>query len=54
MHKKVHWGMIGLGNIAHKFAADLQLSDHAMLKGVASQSMKKAKPWMWSCLLGKN
>ncbi len=42
MLKKVHWGMIGLGNIAHKFAADLQLSDHAVLQGVASRSLEKA------------
>lgn len=42
MSQKVRWGIIGLGKIAHKFAADLQLSDTAMLHGVASRSMEKA------------
>ena len=42
MHKKVHWGIIGLGKIANKFAADLQLSDNAILQGVASRNMNKA------------
>ncbi|MBC8753263.1 Gfo/Idh/MocA family oxidoreductase [Kordia sp. YSTF-M3] len=42
MHKKIHWGIIGLGNIAHKFAADLQLSDNVMLQGVASRNLEKA------------
>ncbi|WP_046758109.1 Gfo/Idh/MocA family protein [Kordia jejudonensis] len=42
MSKKIHWGIIGLGSIAHKFAADLQRSDSAILHGVASRSMEKA------------
>ncbi len=42
MHKKINWGIIGLGNIASKFASDLQLSDTAILHGVASRSMDKA------------
>lgn len=42
MHKKINWGIIGLGKIASKFAADLQLSDTAILHGVASRSMDKA------------
>ena len=43
MNKKVNWGIIGLGNIAHKFAADLQLSNNSVLYGVASRDISKAK-----------
>ena len=43
MNKKVNWGIIGLGNIAHKFAADLQLSNSSVLYGVASRDISKAK-----------
>jgi len=42
MHKKIHWGIIGLGNIAHKFAADLQRSGNVILQGVASRNLEKA------------
>ena len=37
------WGIIGLGKIANKFAADLQYSETAQLYGVASQDLNKAK-----------
>lgn len=40
---KVKWGIIGLGKIAHKFAADLQLSENITLQGVASRSLDKAR-----------
>lgn len=43
MSNKVHWGIIGLGKIAHKFAADLLLSPHAVLHAVASRDVEKAK-----------
>lgn len=43
MNRKIKWGIIGLGKIAHKFAADLQLSESAILQGVASRDLKKAK-----------
>lgn len=43
MNKKVNWGIIGLGKIANKFAADLQLSNKAVLYGVASRDINKAK-----------
>jgi predicted dehydrogenase len=43
MTKKINWGIIGLGKIAHKFAADLQLSENAQLYGVASRNHEKAK-----------
>lgn len=41
--KKINWGIIGLGKIAHKFAQDLQLSPTANLHGVASRSLTKAE-----------
>jgi len=43
MDKKINWGIIGLGNIAKKFAADLQLSNSSILYGVASRDIIKAK-----------
>ncbi len=42
MKKNIRWGIIGLGKIAHKFAADLLLADNAVLQGVASRSETKA------------
>ncbi|MDB4180813.1 Gfo/Idh/MocA family oxidoreductase [Flavobacteriaceae bacterium] len=43
MNKKVNWGIIGLGNIATKFASDLQRSETAQLYGVASRDLNNAK-----------
>ena len=43
MRKKVNWGIIGLGKIAHKFASDLQHSETSQLYGVASRDLNKAK-----------
>lgn len=43
MTRKIKWGIIGLGNIANKFAEDLMLSDEAILYGVASREIEKAK-----------
>ncbi len=40
---KIRWGIVGLGNIAHKFAQDLQLVDDGELYAVASRSMSKAQ-----------
>jgi len=42
MEKKIKWGVLGLGGIAHKFVADLQLEENAILHGVASRSIEKA------------
>ena len=39
----INWGIIGLGSIAHKFAADIQRTENAQLKAVASRSARKAK-----------
>ncbi len=43
MDKKIRWGIIGLGKIAHKFAGDLKLSENSELYGVASRNLKKAE-----------
>jgi len=39
----IHWGIIGLGKIAHKFAADLQHCPGAKLSAVASRTLEKAE-----------
>jgi len=43
MEKMIKWGIIGLGNIAHKFAADLLLVDGVCIEAVASRDSQKAK-----------
>lgn len=43
MVKTVNWGILGLGKIAHKFAHDLLLVENAILYGVASRDLAKAK-----------
>lgn len=40
--KTIRWGIIGLGKIANKFAADLQTMDHCELYAVASRYQQKA------------
>lgn len=42
MKRKIRWGIVGLGNIAGKFANDLKLIDEAVLTAVASRSKEKA------------
>lgn len=42
-NKKIKWGIIGLGNIAHQFAKDLMLVDEAELVAVASRNLDKAQ-----------
>lgn len=41
--KKINWGIIGLGNIANQFAADLVLIEDANLVAVASRNLDKAE-----------
>lgn len=43
MYKKIKWGIIGLGKIAHKFASDLLLSKNGELYAVASRDLEKSK-----------
>ena len=42
MDKKVKWGILGLGNIAHKFANALSLLPDAQLLAVGSRTMNKS------------
>ena len=42
MNKVFKWGIIGLGKIAEKFAADLPYSKNGVLHAVASRSLSKA------------
>ena len=42
MTNKIHWGILGLGKIAHKFARDLALVSSAELTAVASSSKERA------------
>ena len=40
---KIKWGIVGCGNIAHKFASDLALVEDAELQAVASRDVEKAQ-----------
>ena len=42
MNGKIRWGILGCGNIANKFAADLKYVEHAELVAVASRDHQKA------------
>lgn len=43
MADKVRWGIIGLGKIANKFASDMLRVEGAILQGVASRDIEKAR-----------
>jgi len=43
MSKKINWGIIGLGNIAHQFCDDLALVEQASIYAVASRSKEKSE-----------
>lgn len=49
--KSIKWGIVGLGNIAHKFANELHLVDRAELVAVASRNKEKAETFahMYHC-----
>lgn len=42
MERKIRWGIAGLGNIAHKFAQDIELVPNAVLTAVGSRNSDKA------------
>ena len=42
-NQKIKWGIIGLGNIAYQFAADLLLIENSELLAVASRDILKAE-----------
>jgi len=44
--KTIRWGIIGLGNIAHKFAADLALVANCKLQAVASSDETRAQQFL--------
>lgn len=41
MNRQYHWGIIGAGNIAHRFAKSLQNSSHGKLYAIASHTESK-------------
>ena len=41
--REIHWGIIGCGSIAHKFATDLKTVPKAILYAVASRDLQKAE-----------
>ena len=43
MSKTIHWGIIGIGRIAEKFATDLATVENAKLTAVASSSIERAE-----------
>ena len=43
MPQKVKWGILGLGNIAKKFADDIKLVPDCKLEAVASSDIARAK-----------
>jgi predicted dehydrogenase len=48
MRKRIRWGILGLGNIAHKFALGLQVLPEAELYAVGSRSQQKADAFAYT------
>ena len=53
LNQKVRWGIIGPGNIAHKFAEDIQKVPNAELMAVASRDKGRAKEFATKYNAGK-
>lgn len=43
MNKKIKWGIVGTGTIAHQFAADFTFAEYGELNAVASRNLESAK-----------
>ena len=43
MDKMINWGILGCGNIANKFATDLQTVSGSVLRAVAAQDLDRAQ-----------
>ena len=43
MDKTIHWGILGGGNIANKFATDLQKVSGSVLRAVAARDPERAQ-----------
>ena len=43
MDKTIHWGILGCGNIANKFATDLQKVSGSVLRAVAARDPERAQ-----------
>ncbi len=43
MNNVIKWGVLGCGNIAHKFVSDLQYVDNSTLYAVASNNKERGK-----------
>ena len=43
MDKTIRWGILGCGNIANKFATDLQMVSGSVLRAVASRDPERAQ-----------
>ena len=49
--KKVNWGIIGLGNIANKFADGFKNLENAKLIGISSRNINKLKKICSICII---
>ena len=52
--KKINWGIIGLGNIALKFAQAFQYTKNARLKGISSNNKLKLENFQKEFHVDKN
>ena len=52
--KKINWGIIGLGNVANKFADGFLKVNNASIKGIASQKKDHLISFQKNLMLMKN